>query len=359
VIATSGLLAEDRSSFETALADAIPRTEPVEHYRRVADYPGRGGAKRIRPMLCIAACRIYGGHPADAMPAAVALELLHSGFLVHDDIEDGSTRRRGFPTMHESLGAARAINVGDSLSALALVSLAKGGRRWGGEVAAAVTTEFAHLLQRTTEGQARELDWIAADRFDLTDADYLALVRDKTCWYSTSQPLRIGGIIGSQGRLDVDRLNDFGLYLGAVFQIHDDIENLESGASYGKDALGDVIEGKRTIPLLHLLRTAGPADRARALHMVGPRGVGIPEERAATVRRLMDKYGSIDHARRFADALAGLALVEFRMLFPGLPASEPLEFLFDLVNDLQRGSQQGSTDQRKNGTMVQGGRASA
>lgn len=336
---TTDLLAEERSSFESALIESIPRSGPLEHYRRVADYPGRGGAKRVRPMLCLAACRIYGGRPVDAMPAAVALELLHSAFLVHDDIEDGSARRRGLPTMHESLGAARAINVGDSLSALALVALAKGGRRWGGDIAAAVTTEFAHLMQRTTEGQARELDWIAADRYDLTDADYLALVRDKTCWYSTSHPLRIGGLIGSRGRADVDRLNDFGFYLGAVFQIHDDIENLESGSTYGKDVRGDLVEGKRTIPLLHLLRTATTTDRSNVLHLVGPRGVGTPVDRSAAVLELMYRYGSVDHARRFADALAGLALAEFRKLFAGFPASEPLEFMFDLVRDLQRDSQ--------------------
>jgi geranylgeranyl diphosphate synthase, type II len=327
-------LAGERVLLETALRDAIPRTGLVQHYETVADYPRRGG-KRMRPMLCLAACRLYGGASADALPAAVALELFHSAFLVHDDIEDGSTRRRGLPTMHKALGTARAINVGDALSALAVVSVAKGGRRWPAEVAGAVTIEFAHLLQRSTEGQATELAWIAEDRYDLDDGDYLALIREKTCWYSTVHPLRIGALIGSRGRADIDRLNDFGFYLGAVFQIHDDIENLQAGPDYGKDALGDVLEGKRTLPLLHLLRTASPSDRRLALRVIGPRGSGAPAERTATVRELMDRYGSIDYARRFVDALSGLALAEFRRLFSGFPASEVLEFLFNLVTDLR------------------------
>ena len=332
--AIDGALAYDRALVEAALRDAIPRTGPENHYDMVADYPRRGG-KRMRPVLCLASCRLHGGVPTDALPAAVALELFHSAFLVHDDIEDGSTRRRGLPTMHQALGTARAINVGDALSALAVVSLAKGSRCWPADVAGAVSIEFAHLLQRTTEGQATELAWIAEDRYELDDGDYLALIREKTCWYSTVHPLRIGALIGSRGRVDVDRLTDFGFYLGAVFQIHDDIENLYADREYGKDALGDVLEGKRTLPLLHLLRTARPSDRRLALRVIGPHGSGAPDERTATVRELMERYGSIDHASRFVDALAGLALAEFRRLFSGFPASEALEFLFHLVTGLR------------------------
>lgn len=331
--AVTAPLAGERVLLETALRDAIPRTGLVRHYETVADYPRRGG-KRMRPMLCLAACRLYGGASADALPAAVALELFHNAFLVHDDVEDDSTRRRGLPTMHKALGTARAINVGDALSALAVVSVAKGVRCWPAEVAGAVSIEFAHLLQRTTEGQATELAWIAEDHYDLDDGDYLALVREKTCWYSTVHPLRIGALIGSRGRADIDRLNDFGFYLGAVFQIHDDIENLQAGPDYDKDALGDILEGKRTLPLLHLLRTASPSDRSLALRVIGPHGSGAPAERTATVRELMDRYGSIEYARHFVDALSGLALAEFRRLFNSFPASEALEFLFTLVTDL-------------------------
>jgi geranylgeranyl diphosphate synthase, type II len=326
-------LAADRALIEAAVREALPGTGPGGHYDLVADYPLRGG-KRMRPLLCLAACRLHGGSPLDALPAAVAIELFHSAFLVHDDIEDGSTRRRGLPTMHRVVGTARAINVGDALSALAVVSVAKGCRRWPAEVAGAVTIELAHLLQRTTEGQATELALIAEDRYELDDGDYLALIREKTCWYSTVHPLRIGALIGSRGRADVDRLTDFGFYLGAVFQIHDDIENLYADREYGKDALGDVLEGKRTLPLLHLLRTASPSDRKLALQVIGPHGSGAPAERTATVRQLMDRYGSIDYASRFVDALSGLALAEFRRLFSGFPTSEALEFLLNLVTDL-------------------------
>ncbi|WP_433364766.1 polyprenyl synthetase family protein [Actinoplanes sp. CA-142083] len=327
--------AADRALIEAALGDALRQDGvPGGHYDLVADYPLRGG-KRMRPLLCLAACRLHGGSPAEALPAAVALELLHSAFLVHDDIEDGSARRRGLPTMHEVVGTARAINVGDALSALALVAIAKGGRRWPGEVAGAVTAEFAHLLLRTTEGQAAELAWIAAGRYDLGDADYLALVRDKTSWYSALHPLRIGALIGSRGRADLDRLNDFGFALGAVFQIHDDLENLEATSTYGKDVAGDILEGKPTLPLLHLLRVASPADRALVLRSIGPRGEGPPATRGTIVRDLIEHYGSLDHARESAGALAGLALAEFRHLFGGLPPSEALEFLFDLVTGLR------------------------
>ena len=127
---------------------------------------------------------------------------------------------------------AAPINACDALSSSPL-SRAQGTHA-GQPRCRRVSMEFAHLLQRTTEGQATELAWIAEGHYDLDDGDYLALIREKTCWYSTVHPLRIGALIGSRGRADIDRLNDFGFYLGAVFQIHDDIENLQAGPGYGR-----------------------------------------------------------------------------------------------------------------------------
>jgi geranylgeranyl diphosphate synthase type II len=299
----------------------------------VADYPSRGG-KRVRPMLCLVACRLYGGHTLDALPAATALELFHSAFLVHDDIEDGSLMRRGRPTLHRAHGVAQAINAGDALSALAMVALARGARAWPARVTEAVTNEFAHLLQRTTEGQATELAWIAEGRHDLSDNDYLGMIRDKTCWYSTIQPLRIGGIIGSAGRSDVDVLNDLGFHLGTLFQIHDDLENLEPGEGYEKDAFGDLVEGKRTLPVLHMLRNVSSQERSIALALLDPTGSRPVDERVAGLRRLLDQYRSLDHARELAAVTAGLARAELDRLFGVRPASPEVTYIDDLIAGL-------------------------
>ena len=89
---------------------------------RIAEYPLRAG-KALRPALCLATCQALGGKASDALPSAVALELYHNAFLVHDDIEDESTHRRGKPTIHQQYGLTIAINIGDALSVLAMTPL--------------------------------------------------------------------------------------------------------------------------------------------------------------------------------------------------------------------------------------------
>jgi geranylgeranyl diphosphate synthase type II len=337
------VLEADRELAHRAMLAAIPVDGPQRHlYELAAEYPRRGG-KGFRASLCLAACRAFGGRTADALDAAVALELLHNGFLVHDDIQDGSTRRRGEPTLHVMAGVPLALNAGDGLCALALGALARCGARLGPEVACRLMGEVAHLFRRSVEGQATELGWAADGDLAVDDERYLAMVVDKTCWYSTIHPLRMGAIIGSRGRADVDRIVPFGLALGAAFQVQDDIENVTAldgrpdgygKDGYGKDAGGDILEGKRTLLLGHLLRHATADERAELVALLDPHATshaGPPGERVARVRELMDRHGSVDHARAFADGLAGLALATFDEAMAEANPGRDIEYLRALV----------------------------
>ncbi len=120
-----------RDMLGDTLAEGIPSGEPERHlYGLVRDFLGRSG-KGLRPALCIATARALGGRGEDALPAAAGLEMLHNGFLVHDDIEDGSDWRRGAATMHRSAGIPIALNAGDSMNALAMRLFRKTGERLG------------------------------------------------------------------------------------------------------------------------------------------------------------------------------------------------------------------------------------
>ena len=100
-----------------ALIAGIPTTEPRRYlYDLVPLYPLRPG-KGFRPGLCLATCGAFGGPPDAALNSAVALELFHNAFLVHDDVEDGSLSRRGGPTLAAEHGLAIAVNVGDAMNA--------------------------------------------------------------------------------------------------------------------------------------------------------------------------------------------------------------------------------------------------
>jgi geranylgeranyl diphosphate synthase type II len=99
-----------------------------------------------------------------------------------------------------------------------------------------------------------ELGWRAENVVDLTAADYLDLVTLKSSAYTTIYPLRIGALIGSWGAADLEAISTFGFYLGAAFQIHDDVLNLVGGTGgYGKESLGDLYEGKRTLIVIDVL----------------------------------------------------------------------------------------------------------
>jgi geranylgeranyl diphosphate synthase, type II len=329
------------AEIDAAVLAAIPTDGPQEHlYRLAVDYPARGG-KRTRPALCIATCEAFGGTFEEAIDVAVALELLHNAFLIHDDIEDGSELRRGLPTLHRRYGLARAVNTGDSLSALAMERIARASSRLPPAIGSGLWTEFSHLIRRTVEGQAVELGWVVDDRVGVTETEYLAMIRDKTCWYSTIHPLRIGALLGSRNATGLDSFIPFGFYLGALLQIHDDLENLLAPQDqYGKDAAGDLLEGKRTLPLLHLLGGCTPTEQREVLHLIGPNGNGSPQARVAAVLELMERHGSIQHTRDMATALAGAAAAAFTTTFAAARPGQHLEYIVDLIAHLERRARQ-------------------
>jgi geranylgeranyl diphosphate synthase type II len=305
-----------------AMLDAIPDGEPHRWLYRVARaYPSRPG-KAVRPALCLATSRAFGGSDGDVVGVAVAIELLHNAFLVHDDIVDGSERRRGRPTLVAEYGLGLALNAGDALAVLANQAL----RRHTGAMADAgladrVLAEFDAMALRTLEGQATELGW----RHDAVDAlepeDYLDLILHKTCWYTTVHPLRVGALIGSGGAADLRPMVRFGFLLGAAFQIQDDLLNLlGTEREYGKEIDGDLYEGKRTLPLIHLLRHARGDDRRTLDRYVGVDRAARTAAMVAEVRGLLDAYGSVAFAEAYAQGIAGAALDAFETAFA--PAAE-------------------------------------
>src|SRR5262247_1647619 len=263
-------LSNYRETTLAGLLSAVPQREPQRHlYAPVSSYLARTG-KGIRPALCLATCRAFGGEIGDALPSATAIEMLHNAFLVHDDIEDESDLRRGLPTMHAEHGVPIAVNAGDMLTALSAQILRDALPALGLPLTWRVYDEFEHLMQESLEGQAMELGWVHDNRCDVTDEDYLRMVLKKTCWYSFIHPCRIGALIATKDGIDLDRFNRFGCYLGAAFQIQDDLLNLTGDERrYGKEIGGDLLEGKRTLMLIHLLRRAAPHEVERVRAFLG------------------------------------------------------------------------------------------
>ena len=331
-------LRSDSARTRAALLQYIDAEGGHPLYDMAADYPTRPG-KGIRPALCLATCRAHGGSTEAALGAAMSIELLHNAFLVHDDICDGTMRRRGSDALHVLHGVPLAVTTGDAMAALSLRPVLDLARTLGHHRALEVVAEFQHLLQRTLEGQAAEMAWRAQPIAELDADTYLRLILDKTCWYTAIHPCRIGALIGGRRHADLDGLARFGFFLGAVFQIRDDVENLTPcAAAFEKDFGGDLVEGKPTLALMHVLQVAPASDRETVVALVGTAGErsGVQrEERIDRVVALMEHHGSIDYACAFADGLAGAALAEFDAALGWLPETPDKAFLRTIVLHLR------------------------
>ncbi|AKK27208.1 polyprenyl synthetase family protein [Mycobacterium sp. EPa45] len=299
-------------------------------YDLILDYPLRGG-KALRPALSIAACLGLGGHLEAVLPTAATLELYHNAFLIHDDIEDESWWRRGKPTLHIDHGVPIAINVGDAMLSLSLQPLLDNVERVGLGPALRILRAVAKMTRLTVDGQALELEWVRSNSWRLNDADYLKMVELKTSWYTFITPLQAGAIAAGAGPERMEPLESFGRYLGAAFQITDDLLNLRGDPQeYGKEIGGDLWEGKRTLMLLHALRHAEPQDQAQVVAILAKRRPSADGELGLT--ELLDALTTRGHLSE-----SGRAELEAR-----LQGHQPTEckgideirWLYELMHDV-------------------------
>ncbi|GBF05351.1 polyprenyl synthetase [Deinococcus aerius] len=272
------------------------------------DYPRRGG-KGVRSELLLASARTHGLRPGSAgwegaLWLAAALELFQNWVLIHDDIEDDSEERRGRPALHRLHGVPLAINVGDALHVYMWEAVHRAGVPGGME-------EFLAMIHRTAEGQHLDLTWVQHREWNLTEADYLEMVRLKTAHYTVVVPLRLGA--RAAGVTPDDRFTPAGLALGAAFQIRDDVLNLRGDPHlYGKEIGGDLLEGKRTLIVLHWLAQAPGEQRRVFLEQMGRDRAEKDPAAIADIHRWLLESGSVGYAQDYADAQAreGLGLLE-------------------------------------------------
>jgi geranylgeranyl diphosphate synthase type II len=262
----------------------------------------------------------------------VSIELLHNAFLVHDDIEDGSLYRRNRATLYMEEGVPIAVNVGDAMNAISIGSLTENIPILGAALAYRIFHEAQHLVLQSVEGQALELGWTRDNFFELTEDDYLRLVLKKTCWYTCIHPCRIGALIGTAGAIDADRFNLFGFLLGAAFQIQDDILNLVGDQTqYGKEILGDIWEGKRTLMLVHTLRQCTADEREQLGRVFSVAREQRTERDVEWVFRLFKRYASIDFARDTLKQTVQAAQDEFDVAYRDAPPSADRDFIRELI----------------------------
>jgi geranylgeranyl diphosphate synthase type I len=278
--------------------------------------------KRVRPLLTLLTTAACGTDWQPALPAAAAVELVHNFSLVHDDIQDNSEKRHGRPTTWVKWGVPLAINVGDALfvlSNLALIDLSK-------DYPAESVIQVAQILHETcldlTRGQY--LDMSYESRNDLSIDDYWPMIAGKTAALLAAC-CQIGAILGKADEAAIAAYRDFGHYLGLAFQVQDDILGIWGDeTTTGKSAAGDLLEGKKSLPVLFGLSKNGP---------FAQRWLGGPltiVEVPALAEQLA-REGARDYTQQAADQMTDLAIQSLRLADPQGEAGETLS---DLANRL-------------------------
>lgn len=194
-------------------------------------YPERKG-KYLRPTLALLTAQALGAKKELAVKAAAAMQLSEEWILVHDDIEDNSEERRGKPTLHKIYGRELAINAGDSLHIIMWKIINDIG-------STQLSDEFYKILIRTTLGQGVEQIWTNRKAKKISEGEYFFIADSKSAYYSIAGPMRLGSIIARSNNDQIDKITDFGLYLGRCFQLIDDILDVKQDKKEGKITLAN------------------------------------------------------------------------------------------------------------------------
>ncbi len=298
-----------------SLKETILQVLPEHHsnpelqyfYKLICDYPRRGG-KHIRGQLVLLSCEAHGGDPKKALEVAAALELFQNWVLIHDDIEDDSDERRGKPALHKYAGMPLALNVGDALHVY-MWQVLHHLEDFEINIWRKIIFEFEQMIQRTAEGQHLDLTWVSKGRFDLAEEEYFEMVTLKTAHYTVISPLRLGAFCAEA--TPHESISRAGIDLGIAFQIRDDVLNLMSEASYGKEFAGDLYEAKPTLILSHTFAHATQAESNKMQNILLKHR---PEKTPEDINYLLEciyKYNSLNYAQNIAQLRAekGLTLL--------------------------------------------------
>lgn len=245
------------NEIETGLKEIDLPDKPVtlyQPYRYALDM----GGKRIRPLLTLLSCGLCEGSIKDAMPAALAVEILHNFTLVHDDIMDSAETRRGQSSVFKKWNENVAILSGDLMFADAYKKLSYYGHSeaFTKEEFAAIHDVFLNTTITVCEGQAWDMEFV--DKKNITHDEYLEMIGGKTAAL-LSGALEMGAIAAHASPKKRKELSELGYELGIAFQVQDDLmDAIADPKKFGKRPGGDIFEGKKTyLTILALERAKG------------------------------------------------------------------------------------------------------
>ncbi|RMH51042.1 MAG: octaprenyl-diphosphate synthase [Zetaproteobacteria bacterium] len=266
----------------------------------VGRYIVGSGGKRLRPLICLLAARLFGYRGREHIPPAVVIEFIHTASLLHDDVVDAARERRGTPSANGVWGNQASVLVGDYLFSRAFQMLVQAGDM-------TVLSLMSDTTNALAEGEVLQLS--RTFHIEMCEAECLEVIERKTAVLFRAAA-GVGALVAGRDTATVTRMAEYGMALGVAFQLMDDaLDYTAERARAGKPVGHDLEEGKITLPLIHAM-ARDPELRARVEAIAENDGYRDEEERDWVRRRVLHHGGDVvcmeraaDYARRAARAV--------------------------------------------------------
>lgn len=261
---------------------------------QVAHYIINSGGKRLRPILVLLSAGLFGEIKPQHHQLAAVVEFIHTATLLHDDVVDESSKRRGQNTANALFGNAASVLVGDFVYSRAFQMMVAVQNMRVMEVLSNATNVIA-------EGEVLQL--LNVHNAAISDEAYLQVIHYKTAKLFEAAT-RLGAIISDASATDEEALSKYGMHIGTAFQLIDDVLDLSGNAlEIGKNLGDDLSEGKPTLPLLYAMRHGIASEAAVIKHAIEHGGL----EDLPTVLQAVERTGALQHVRKVAENEANLA----------------------------------------------------
>jgi len=299
--AALALAAQDMREVDAVIARRLASEVPL--VGQVARYIVSAGGKRLRPVLLLLTCGALGCNSPQRFNLAAVVEFIHTATLLHDDVVDESTLRRGRATANQTFGNPASVLVGDFLYSRAFQMMVEAGSMRVMQILADATNVIA-------EGEVLQL--VNMHDADLTQEAYLQVIRSKTAKLFEASCRLAAVLAGSLPAIE-DACAEYGRSLGTAFQIIDDVLDYDGNAQeMGKNLGDDLREGKATLPLILAMQRGNPSEAAlvRAAIETGE----AQSEALARIVDIVRHSGALEGARAIASSQAEQAIEAARLL---------------------------------------------
>ena len=316
-------LQQIRSAIETEMSDFIQTWNQCMHsdnalLQEVLTHVSSRSGKMMRPMLTLLSAKLCGGVCQDTLYSAVALELMHTATLIHDDVVDESEERRGLTSVNKTYDNKIAVLVGDFILALSIENVSKVTNNRFSSIVAATTQELA-------SGELLHLK--SVHNQEISEEVYFRIIHQKTASLFAACA-QAGAVSATNDENLIQRLSKFGETIGLCFQIRDDIFDYSQSTEIGKPTGNDMKEGKLTLPAIFVLKSYNNAEMLRIAKAV--KNLSATE---SEINQLIDytlQNGGIEYAEKRMFQLADEAK-DLLSVFPDSTVKSALLSYVDYV----------------------------